>query len=128
MPSLKTNPPSRFPRRRRHRSNAHPPSRRCLRIRSASARSKETFGMNNLHRELAPISDAAWADIEQETSRTLKRYLAARRVVDVRRPGGIGLSAVGTGHLRTIAAPADGVQARPRDVEALGSLRVSFAL
>ncbi len=41
--------------------------------------------MNNLHRELAPISDAAWSDIEEETSRTLKRYLAARRVVDVDR-------------------------------------------
>ena len=27
--------------------------------------------MNNLHRELAPISDAAWADIEEEVSRTL---------------------------------------------------------
>ena len=39
--------------------------------------------MNNLHRELAPISDAAWADIEAETTRTLKRYLAGRRVVDV---------------------------------------------
>ena len=39
--------------------------------------------MNNLHRELAPISDAAWAQIEEEASRTLKRYLAGRRVVDV---------------------------------------------
>ena len=38
--------------------------------------------MNNLHRELAPISDSAWAQIEDETTRTLKRYLAARRVVD----------------------------------------------
>ena len=46
--------------------------------------------MNNLHRELAPISDAAWAQIEEETSRTLKRYLAGRRVVDVQGPGGIG--------------------------------------
>ena len=36
--------------------------------------------MNNLHRELAPISDSAWAQIEEETSRTLKRYLAGRRV------------------------------------------------
>src|SRR5208337_1995553 len=41
--------------------------------------------MNNLHRELAPISDSAWADIEEETSRTLKRYLAGRRVDDVDR-------------------------------------------
>jgi putative iron-dependent peroxidase len=32
--------------------------------------------MNNLHRELAPISDAAWAQIEEEASRTLKRHLA----------------------------------------------------
>jgi uncharacterized linocin/CFP29 family protein len=26
--------------------------------------------MNNLHRELAPISEAAWADIEEEVTRT----------------------------------------------------------
>jgi uncharacterized linocin/CFP29 family protein len=65
--------------------------------------------MNNLHRELAPISDAAWAQIEEETSRTLKRYLAGRRVVDVSGPGGVALSAVGTGHLRTIAAPREGI-------------------
>ena len=44
--------------------------------------------MNNLHRELAPISDSAWAQIEEETSRTLKRYLAGRRVVDVKGPAG----------------------------------------
>jgi uncharacterized linocin/CFP29 family protein len=84
--------------------------------------------MNNLHRELAPISDAAWADIEEETSRTLKRFLAGRRVVDVRGPGGVGLSAVGTGHLRTIAAPTDGIVARQRQVNALVELRVPFEL
>jgi len=84
--------------------------------------------MNNLHRELAPVSDAAWARIEEETSRTLKRYLAGRRVVDVRGPGGIGLSAVGTGHLRTIAAPGDGILARQREVKALVELRVPFEL
>jgi uncharacterized linocin/CFP29 family protein len=84
--------------------------------------------MNNLHRELAPISDAAWAEIEEETARTLKRYLAGRRVVDVRGPGGIGLSAVGTGHLRTIAAPGDGVLARQREAKALVELRVAFEL
>ena len=61
--------------------------------------------MNNLHRELAPISDAAWAQIEEEASRTLKLHLAGRRVVDVHGPSGTGLSAVGTGHLRNIAAP-----------------------
>src|SRR5271167_1208075 len=84
--------------------------------------------MNNLHRELAPISDAAWAQIEEETSRTLKRYLAARRVVDVRGPGGTALSAVGTGHLRTLAAPKNGIVATQREVKALVELRVPFEL
>ncbi|HTY50855.1 MAG TPA: family 1 encapsulin nanocompartment shell protein [Steroidobacteraceae bacterium] len=84
--------------------------------------------MNNLHRELAPVSDAAWAQIEEEASRTLKRHLAARRVVDVPAPQGLGLSAVGTGHLRPIAAPAEGVRAAQRVVKALVELRVPFRL
>ena len=84
--------------------------------------------MNNLHRELAPISDAAWAQIEEETSRTLKRYLAGRRVVDVHGPEGTALSAVGTGHLRTIAAPGEGVISRQREAQSLVELRVPFDL
>ena len=84
--------------------------------------------MNNLHRELAPISDAAWADIEEETTRTLKRHLAARRVVDVHGPGGVALSAVGTGHLTKIEAPGNGILARQRDVKALVEFRVPFEL
>jgi uncharacterized linocin/CFP29 family protein len=84
--------------------------------------------MNNLHRELAPISDAAWAQIEEEAARTLKRNLAGRRVVDVQAPAGIALSAVGTGHLRAIAPPGDGVIARQREVRALVELRMPFDL
>ncbi len=84
--------------------------------------------MNNLHRELAPISEAAWADIEEEASRTLKRYLAGRRVVDVQGPAGVALSAVGTGHLRKIEAPSDGILARQREVKALVELRIPFDL
>ena len=84
--------------------------------------------MNNLHRELAPISDAAWAQIEEETARTFKRYLAGRRVVDVRGPAGADLSAVGTGHLRPIAGLKEGVVARQRVVKALVELRFPFEL
>ncbi|MBR0870351.1 bacteriocin family protein [Bradyrhizobium tropiciagri] len=84
--------------------------------------------MNNLHRGLAPISDAAWAQIEEEASRTLKRHLAARHVVDVDGPKGTDFSAVGTGHLMQIATPGDGVQATQRDVKALVELRVPFEL
>ncbi len=84
--------------------------------------------MNNLHRELAPISDQAWEQIEEEAARTLKRYLAARRVVDVGEPGGAALSAIGTGHQREIASPGQGIIARQREVRPLVELRVPFEL
>jgi uncharacterized linocin/CFP29 family protein len=97
-------------------------------VRSVLVPSKEISKMNNLHRELAPISDAAWAQIEEETTRTLKRHLAGRRVVDVQGPAGIDLSAVGTGHLRKIQALTEGIIARQREVKALVELRVPFEL
>jgi uncharacterized linocin/CFP29 family protein len=84
--------------------------------------------MNNLHRELAPISDAAWAEIEEEATRTLKRYLGGRRVVDVPSPGGVALPAVATGHLRAIAPPEAGIIANQREVKPLVELRVPFDL
>ena len=84
--------------------------------------------MNNLHRELAPISDQAWDQIEEEASRTLKRHLAARRVVDVPDPAGVGLSAIGTGHVHPLQSPGDGIHAVQRDAKALVELRVPFEL
>src|SRR5277367_1883327 len=84
--------------------------------------------MNNLHRELAPISDGAWDQIEEEAQRTLKRYLAGRRVVDVKGPGGTMLSAVGTGHLSNLEAPGAGIIARQRIVKPMVELRVPFQL
>ncbi len=84
--------------------------------------------MNNLHRELAPISDAAWAQIEAETTRTLKRYLAGRRVVDVLSPGGTALPGVATGHWVSIAPPGEKIVANQREVKALVELRAPFDL
>jgi uncharacterized linocin/CFP29 family protein len=84
--------------------------------------------MNNLHRELAPISATAWSQIEEEATRTIRRHLAARRVVDVHGPSGPEFSAVGTGHVRSIDGPADGVQAKQRDVRPVVELRVPFEL
>ncbi|WP_329261375.1 family 1 encapsulin nanocompartment shell protein [Actinoallomurus sp. NBC_01490] len=84
--------------------------------------------MNNLHRELAPISSAAWADLEEEARRTFERHVAARRIVDVPEPGGIELSAVATGHLDDVAAPAVGVIARTRRVQPIVELRVPFTV
>ena len=68
------------------------------------------------------------SDRRGDIGRTLKRYLAGRRVVDRAGAGGAGLSAVGTGHLRKIAAPEDGIVARQREVKALVELRVPFDL
>src|SRR6516162_4159946 len=84
--------------------------------------------MDNLHRELAPVSDAAWAQIGEEATRTLKRHLAARRVVDTHGPEGYDLSAAGTGHVQDVDPPADGVLARQRRVLPLVELRVPFTL
>jgi uncharacterized linocin/CFP29 family protein len=84
--------------------------------------------MNNLHRELAPVSDEAWAQIEQEAARTFKRHLAGRRVVDVDGPAGLASSAVGTGRVRGIDPPGEGVQARLRQVVPLVELRAPFSL
>jgi uncharacterized linocin/CFP29 family protein len=84
--------------------------------------------MNNLHRELAPVSDAAWAEIEEEARRTFEQHVAGRRVVDVTGPDGAALASVGTGHLTGIDPPADGVIARLRESQQLIELRVPFTL
>jgi uncharacterized linocin/CFP29 family protein len=84
--------------------------------------------MNNLHRELAPVSDAGWAQIDEETTRTLKRYLAGRRVVDVPAAKGVGFPAVATGHLLPLTPPEENIIARQREVKALVELRVPFEL
>jgi uncharacterized linocin/CFP29 family protein len=84
--------------------------------------------MNNLHRELAPISEAAWAEIEAETRRTFTRHVAARRVVDVTDPAGPTLAALGTGHLRSLEPPGEGVIMHQRQAQSLVELRVPFTV
>src|SRR6201995_4568040 len=84
--------------------------------------------MNILYRELAPISDAAWASIEKEARRTFEQHVAARRVVDLAGPDGPVLAGVGTGPLRDIDPPADGVTAQLRTAQPLVQLRVPFTL
>ena len=84
--------------------------------------------MNNLHRELAPISGEAWADLENEARRTFSLHVAGRRIVDVPDPGGVLLSSVGTGHLDPAGPPADGVIARTRRCQPIVELRVPFTV
>jgi uncharacterized linocin/CFP29 family protein len=58
--------------------------------------------MNDLLRELAPISAQAWKLIEDEAKSTLTRMLAARKLIDFTGPLGWESSAVSLG--RTDAA------------------------
>ena len=58
--------------------------------------------MNDLRRELAPISDAAWREIDAEARRTLKTMLAARKLVDFMGPLGWDASAVGLGRVKPL--------------------------
>ena len=44
--------------------------------------------MNHLMRELAPITDESWSQIDAEATRSLKHFLAARRLVDFSGPLG----------------------------------------
>ena len=84
--------------------------------------------MDNLHRALAPISESAWKQIEEEARRTLERYLAARKVVDLIGPEGFDLAAVGTGHTREIPPLCAGLKVAQRQVTPVVELRVPFKL
>lgn len=85
--------------------------------------------MNHLHRELAPVSDAAWSDIEDEARRSLRHFLTARKLVDFSGPHGWDHSALGLGRVAAGGGgPADGVESRIRLVQPLAELRTPFTL
>lgn len=84
--------------------------------------------MNNLYRELAPITAAAWTEIETEATRTFKRHIAGRRVVDVSEPSGPVTAGVSTGHLLDVTTPGEGVVAHLRETKPLVRLRVPFTV
>jgi len=85
--------------------------------------------MNHLFRELAPVSEAAWQDIEKEAKRTLKTTCAARKLVDFVGPQGWEASAVGIGRSKNIEPPSMcKLETRLRQVLPLVELRATFEL
>jgi uncharacterized linocin/CFP29 family protein len=85
--------------------------------------------MDHLRRDLAPISETAWEQIQQEASRTLTNFLAARPFVDVTGPLGWQYSASGRGRVRpAVPSPVEQVVADLREVQPLVELRVPFEL
>jgi uncharacterized linocin/CFP29 family protein len=85
--------------------------------------------MNHLMRELAPVTDDAWAQIEEEATRSVKHYLAARRLVDFAGPLGWGSSAVDVGRVDPLdSGSLAGVEVAVRRVSPLVELRTPFTL
>ncbi|MDQ1520858.1 MAG: hypothetical protein QOI55_1931 [Actinomycetota bacterium] len=85
--------------------------------------------MNHLFRELAPVSDEAWSQIDAEATRTLRHYLTARRLVAFNGPKGWEHSAEPTGRTNILpAAPAVNVEALGRQVQPLIELRAPFTI
>lgn len=84
--------------------------------------------MNHLYRELAPISEAAWEQIEDEAKTRLVTYLAARKLVDLSGPHGWDYSATDLGRVAEVASPAEGVRAAQRRVLPLVELRAEFSV
>lgn len=85
--------------------------------------------MNDLLRSHAPISDAAWREIDDQAKKTLKLTLAARKLVDFVGPKGWEHSAVSLGRVEPLsAAPGEGIEARIRQVQPLVELRLPFEL
>ena len=84
--------------------------------------------MSPLHRELAPISDKAWDEIEKEAARTLRTFLTGRQVVDFSGPHGWDYSGDNLGRLERVPGPIDGVEAGIRVVQPLIELRHTFSM
>ncbi|TJZ79237.1 bacteriocin [Rhodococcus oryzae] len=83
---------------------------------------------SNLHRNLAPVTEAAWEQIGEEAARTFKRHVAGRRVVDVAGPFGYSYSAHNLGRVRSITASDSRIRAQLREVHPLVELRFPFTL
>jgi uncharacterized linocin/CFP29 family protein len=85
--------------------------------------------MNHLTRDLAPISAAAWKQIDEEARERLTPHLAARRVVDVSGPHGWDYSATNLGRVQQLNHAGPGIAVvRQRQVLPLVEVRVPFTV
>jgi uncharacterized linocin/CFP29 family protein len=85
--------------------------------------------MSHLLREHAPISEEAWALIDDEARERLTPALAARKLVDFSGPHGWEHSASNLGRTVPLAeAPVEGVTAAQRRVLPVVELRAPFSL
>lgn len=85
--------------------------------------------MDILKRSLAPITDAAWQEIEKEAYNVLKNNLSARKFVDIVGPKGFNYSAVDLGRLTVPEGQnPNEVNYGIRQVQPLVEIRIPFEL
>jgi uncharacterized linocin/CFP29 family protein len=82
--------------------------------------------MNHLLRDLAPVSERAWYEIEEEASRTLRHFLTARRLVDVTTADGWETDSASRGRVEDVTEAPSGIRARIRTVQPLVEYRAEF--
>ena len=82
--------------------------------------------MNHLLRSLAPIGENGWHEIEEEATRSLRHFLAARKLVDYSAEGGWERAAVNLG--RTDSESTSGIETATRRSSPMAELRVPFAV
>jgi uncharacterized linocin/CFP29 family protein len=85
--------------------------------------------MDILKRNLAPITDGAWEEIEEAATQVLKANLSARRFVDVEGPRGWDYNALPLGRLNMIQDERhSGLGYGTRNIQPIVESRVTFDL
>ncbi|MBD3290079.1 bacteriocin [candidate division KSB1 bacterium] len=84
--------------------------------------------MDILKRSLAPVSDQAWDQIEEQAREIFNAFLSARKFVDVEGPKGWDYAAVSTGRIYTPENQSENVKYGIKQVSPLIEARVSFKL
>ncbi len=84
--------------------------------------------MDILKRNLAPISDAAWQEIDNRAKDVLKATLTARKVVSVNGPKGWDYTVISEGRLEVGEESSEGVRTGVYKVKPLVEARKAFEL
>jgi uncharacterized linocin/CFP29 family protein len=84
--------------------------------------------MDHLRRQLAPIGDEAWEQIDAEASRTLRHFLAGRAVLGFSGPKGWDHASEPRGRTEVAPPVVDGTETALRVSQPLLEVRVPFSL
>ncbi len=80
-----------------------------------------------LYRDLAPISEVAWNEIDERAKEVLRSYLSARKVVRVNGPKGLAYNGISEGRLGEVVKDGNACHANYRLIP-LTETRIEFEL